>query len=377
MSASLKRTTEVIDLLSDNSDDEKKPPAKPRAKKPKKAQDENTSQRANAAKAPGGHAANQSTSNAVSLKKSAVEKSSMTFNVATYNVWFGPPHPSQRMMALSQCLLARNATDKPLYFVGFQEVTPILWATLKPVLESAGYKVYCQDISEGGYGCALAVLQTHGLKIIQAGWQPYRSTIMNRGFLHARARLPNSEKQVLFTTTHLESFVGNMMGSGQPYTGSPEREKQIQELETFCQNHMKRFPDLSLAMISGDLNWDDERVQSKGADNILTSVLASKEWKDSWFEIREKRRAALMGKNGKVKKKDEPTMYTYDAKESAMLGGSLRRRFDRILLRTQNGIKTDVLDCELIGKEPLYGLTWNKESTWNGRTTTKVRTTME
>ena len=306
-------------------------------------------------------------------------KNQRKFSVATYNIWFNmQANPDERMMALSQALLAQNTSDAPLLFIGFQEVTAALWATLKPMLESAGYRLFCQEeaIYGGFYGCALAVLpQTRGgVKIIQHGFQPYRDdiTCQGRGFLHVRAQLPDSTKQVLFTTTHLESFLPPGQAGPEKYTGSTQREQQVQAMETFCHHHMKRFPDLSLAMISGDLNWDDERIQSTGEDKELTSVLSSKEWTDTWFSIRDKRRLAVMGKNGKVKKKDEPTCYTYDAKDNPMLGGSLRRRFDRILVRTQNGVSTTVEDIELIGREKIGDTTWTKESQWNGRVTSKV-----
>ena len=92
-----------------------------------------------------------------------------------------------------------------------------------------------------------------------------------------------------------------------------------------------------------------------------------------------------MGKNGQVKRKDEPTCFTYDAKENVMLGGALRRRFDRILVQTRQrpgGVvattttttttTTMVKDVELIGREKIGDTTWTKESNWNGRVTRKV-----
>ena len=135
---------------------------------------------------------------------------------------------------------------------------------------------------------------------------------------------------------------------------------------------MNRYPDLALAMISGDLNWDDERVKSEGANKMLTNVLTNKTWRDAWFDVRDRKRRAVADRNGKVKKKDEPTCYTYDGKDSPMLGGNLRRRFDRILLRQKTGLEVDVDDLELIGKDPIEGLQWTKESSWNGRVTRKV-----
>ena len=294
------------------------------------------------------------------------------FCVATYNVWFGAhnlpdcqPYPQERMLALSQALLQRNTTGScPLWFIGFQEVTYILYAMLRPVLESAGYKLFCQDFG-ANYGCAMAILQSPGcgLKILQHGFQPYSVSVQGRGFLHVRAQLPQSTKQVLFTTTHLESYMSREI------TSSAERAIQIKELETLCSNNLRRHPEMSLAFISGDLNWDDERVQSSGEDRMLLSLLSSKEWTDSWLPIRDRRRRAAADRNGRVRKKDEPMCYTYDPKANPMMSGSLRRRFDRILIRHQNGLRTTVEDIELIGKERIGTLTYTKQNMWQGKVT--------
>jgi tyrosyl-DNA phosphodiesterase 2 len=308
---------------------------------------------------------------------------SLQFNVATYNVWFEvPPHPQERMLALAEALFSRHTATKPLLFVGFQEVTDQLWATLKPLMEAKGYTVFCQDLNTMRYGCAIAILQTKDArggqpKILSHGWQPYQNTIMGRGFLHARVQLPHSNQQILLTTTHLESFV-RLQDGRPPYTGARERKLQINELEAFCMKQQDRYPDLSLALISGDLNWDDDRAQSKPADDVLAGPdgVLTTGWKDTWFPVREERRQAVADRNGKVKKKDEPQCYTYDAKENPMLGGNLRRRFDRILLRRKlrgdAKLQLQIEDVELIGKDPIPGLTWTKVSSWNGRETTKV-----
>ena len=311
---------------------------------------------------------------------------STKFNCATYNIWFNmQANPDERMMALAQTLLEQKnrSDDSPLLFIGFQEVTAALWATLKPAMESMGYRMFCQEeaVFGGHYGCGLAVLvregdgSSNGVKIIQQGFQPYRPeiTCQSRGFLHVRVQLPDEKKtQVLFTTTHLESFLPPGQVGPEKYTGSKQRRQQVQEMELFCHHHMKRFPDLSMAIISGDLNWDDERIQSVGEDKPLLSLLSSKEWTDTWFPIRDRKRQAVMGKNGKVKKKDEPTCFTYDAKENVMLGGSLRRRFDRILVRSRDGVNITVSDIALIGRDRIGDTTWTKESNFMGRVSSKV-----
>jgi len=279
--------------------------------------------------------------------KQSNDNNTKKFSVASYNIWFNmEANPDERMMALSKALLEQNTNERPLWFVGFQEVTAALWAMLCPVLESAGYRTFCQEeaIFGGHYGVAIAVLTTPdvGVRILQHGFEsfPRSMSCQGRGFLHVRARLPHSNQQVVFTTTHLESFMPPGQAGPETYTGSAQRQQQVKLIETFCNNHMKRFPDVCTAMISGDLNWDDERVQSTGADQPLLSIISTGGWTDTWFSIRDQRRRAFMDKNGKIKKKDEPNCFTYDGKENPMLSGSLRRRFDRILFRTQNDTTT-------------------------------------
>ena len=255
--------------------------------------------------------------------------SPLDLSMVSYNVWFGPPHPAKRMEALSEAILN---TPGPLpRFIGMQEVTPQLSSFLFPLLEQVGYQVMAQ---EGvAYGCALA-LQVD--QVLDSGFVPFEQGIMGRGILWASAKVQDCN--VLFTTTHLESFVPNYMGT--TYTGAKEREMQLAELKKFCEE----FPNVNLAVISGDLNWDDERKRATGLDKPMLDLL-NNEWTDAWRQHRPT---------------DEG--YTYDSKKSPMLRkGGIRRRFDRILIR---GVSTkfEVTDTELIGKNSISGIQWNKET---------------
>mmetsp|Transcript_5418 Transcript_5418/g.7669 ORF Transcript_5418/g.7669 Transcript_5418/m.7669 type:complete len:476 (+) Transcript_5418:333-1760(+) len=270
-----------------------------------------------------------------------------SFSVVTYNVWFGPPHPSKRMEAISNALMGESSlsssfvdNELPL-FVGFQEVTPELSQMLFPLLESQGYQNVCQDLTSIGYGCSISI--QNGCTVIGSGFVPYKTTVMGRGIVWVLAKLKESDREVLFTTTHLESFMRDYPSRGQTYDGVKEREEQIKQLKQFCEECVEKRPSVDMAIITGDLNWDDERKRSSGADKPLLSVLGSG-WCDAWKETR-------------------PTEdgYTYDSKESQMLKGNLRRRFDRCMFLRRKVKQVSIEQTELIGKDPIPGIQWKKD----------------
>jgi endonuclease/exonuclease/phosphatase family metal-dependent hydrolase len=274
------------------------------------------------------------------------------WQVATYNVWFGPdqegsPHPEERMSQLCRELLETSEPTSmsltpqlPLLFCGFQEVVPALNEPIQRAMQASGYKVYSQPGAH--YGCALAVKcrGPDAVTVLDAGWQGFTETVMARGFLHCRARLPDSEQQVLFTTTHLESW------AGKDHTGMKQRAQQVQEMEVFCNQQFTKYPNLQSAIITGDLNWDDERRSP--VDATMDTVLRT-QWKDAWLE---------------TKSKPKDTCYTYDGKMNPMLGNSLRRRFDRILIRCRSSDNEPPLlvptTTRLLGTQAIPGLTFQK-----------------
>jgi len=276
------------------------------------------------------------------------------FQIATYNIWFQPLHERARMQAISQLLLSKHQSEEdPLWFIAFQEVMEPLSNFLFPALEAAGYNIVRQPQHRIPYGCALAV--HNSLTILDSNFVPYTRTGMERGILYARARLPHTSppQQVLFTTTHLESYAGDIDGSGHIYTGSAERQAQVLELEEFCFQQQEEHPELRAVIITGDLNWDDERARSVGTEPALLSHL-QRPWQDAWIECRSRMTAAQQKQN---------LGYTYDAKVSPMLGGSLRRRFDRVLLLQSN--RCLVRGMDMIGTQALPGLTWEKRNPYN------------
>lgn len=313
------------------------------------------------------------------------------FSVATYNVWFGPPHPEARMAKIASLLSVPRTSNgngavggvggggKPV-FLGLQELTAPLASVLFPLLRSEGYNVVARDdfSAAGGYGCAVAVLTrgaVGGAEVLSSGVRPYSDTIMGRGVVWAHARLGcddkerggSSSREVLFCTTHLESYVPNHPATGMTYDGATQRRSQIQEAASFCAQFARRHGNVKVAMITGDLNWDDERKRSaSGNDPPLLNVLNDDgddddAWIDAW-------RTARGSEDG----------YTYDARLSPMLRGNLRRRFDRCLIRTFGGggggggenegqSGTRIEGAELIGTEPIERLVWRKEKMrWGG-----------
>jgi hypothetical protein len=297
------------------------------------------------------------------------------FKVATWNVWFGPqgdgqPHPGPRMRAIVRLLKEQNNAEVPLLFIGLQEVIDPLAHFLIPALESAGYYIYRQE--GAAYGCAVAVHKR--LEIVSKSWNPYSNTVMMRGYYQVRAKLPskvapNDCPEVVFTTTHLESFTGS------DYTGSKERPQQMLEVENFCNRQvLSKSNPASMAIITGDLNWDDEGMRRKTLDPVMANIFHAKgQWHDSWLETASK-------KSGPSKTKTIES-YTYDAKLNPMLGGNLRRRFDRCLVRSSGGSTDEMArrtnkdgslwvakttDTILVGHDALQDLTWDKKNFYNG-----------
>jgi hypothetical protein len=292
------------------------------------------------------------------------------FQIASYNVWFGPHQqdesgevfPKDRMAAIAQHLQEATVTSSspssPLLFIGFQELTPSLTTYLKPCLYQMGYK-FCSQPFNGGfgggswYGVGLAI--PHETEIIETKFVPFDNSIQGRGMFFVQT------KTVLFVTTHLESW------SGPEYTGAREREAQLVAAASFCQQRMKEqtlsSKSLSIAIIAGDLNWDDERKRSSGRSNSSAPPnrklldLLDDGWKDP----------------------AEAFDYTYDSKENPMLSGSLRRRFDRCIYysrdstmaaRSSDSTKTfRAVEFRKIGKDPIVpSRIWNKRNTFNGTT---------
>ena len=287
------------------------------------------------------------------------------FQIASYNVWFGPPDadakqvfPRERMVGIVESLKVaacqtreREAGEQgerestcPLLFVGLQELTPTLFEYLQPSFQNMGYKLCTQPLGGFGPSYGIGIAVPADLVVLERQFVPYRNSNQGRGFLFVRTQ------KIIFVTTHLESWCGPK------FTGSKEREVQIVEAANYCKKQLKfrSFEGLELAIIAGDLNWDDERKRkpSEAPNRNLLSILPDG-WKDA----------------------GTPFDYTYDAKENPMLNGHLRRRLDRCIYLSASSRDSDPpqssgrnyksVELQKIGKESIPNLVWNKRNSYN------------
>merc|ERR1711862_669056 len=159
---------------------------------------------------------------------------------------------------------------------------------------------------------------------------------MDRGLLWVHGRIDGFE--ILFTNTHLESWVPQR-------NGAKERAEQIQEVKSFCESYALNNPSVTAAILTGDLNWDDDpHPRSRPIDSPLLDLLGSSGI-DAW-------KATNEGNPG----------YTYDAVSNPMLTGYLKRRFDRFLIyfSEYSPCYYQVLSSTLIGTNPIPNLSYTK-----------------
>jgi hypothetical protein len=272
------------------------------------------------------------------------------FQIASYNVWFGPPDeearqvfPEKRMAGIveglqmaSRIKRSDGSKSSPLLFVGLQELTPSLVQYLKPHFQNIGFNFCTQPLGFGGSSYGVGVAVSKELKILEQRFVPYRNTIQGRGFLFVKT------PTLLLVTTHLESWCGPQS------TGAAEREQQIIEVAAYCQKQLDSTANnLEMAVILGDLNWDDERKQKRSIppNRNLLSILPEG-WHDAGTQFD----------------------FTYDAKENPMLNGNLRRRLDRCIYirsqRKEQNYKSDGL--QKVGEKAIPNLVWNKKNSYNG-----------
>lgn len=340
------------------------------------------------------------------------------FTVATWNIWFGPPHPDKRMEHIASIITnqmpstttATSAAYHRPIVVGLQEVTQQLSNTLFPLLQKEGYTILCQPDIADSYGCAIAVQTDNSNKrsvtVRQSGFLPFTNTIMERGLLwvlidivesvsnNVTAQFNHKKKNqsqitsVLFTTTHLESFV-----FGHAKTNLA-RQKQLQQSIQFIEQFLaiQRNAPISVAFLTGDLNWDnndDHEIIGDDASQYPSTPKKQKisnirdppllpfiqsfctlPWIDAYLVT--KSHNNNIGELG----------FTYDAKYNPMLkGGYLQRRFDRCLVQfPSDSRKVDtssssvmmhsqneyVIGTAIHGKEAIPGITWDKPKRSNG-----------
>ena len=88
----------------------------------------------------------------------------------------------------------------------------------------------------------------------------------------------NNGIYMMFTTTHLESSIRNHPTPGQTYDGVTQRASQITQESEFCKVYVNTwFEDgrLEVAILAGDLNWDDKMNRGGDVDQPFISAVAS------------------------------------------------------------------------------------------------------
>jgi endonuclease/exonuclease/phosphatase family metal-dependent hydrolase len=261
----------------------------------------------------------------IDLTSDSDEQHPPELSIATYNIWFGTTgHEDRRMEAILE-----NLAPYAPNLIGFQEVTLNLAQLLCPLLESLDYHTILQPFRS--YGCAVACKVD---KVLQSGFYPFANSQMDRGIVWALVE--KDDREILFTTTHLESYIDASS------TGGPEREAQLLEMTKFCEQCLQERPTVAMAIVTGDLNWDDERPRSSAHNRELMSLVDGTTWIDTYRKVEPK-----------------ASGFTYDQKENPMLGGSkIRRRFDRILVRSRDKDMLRVTSSTIVGKEALPGLSY-------------------
>jgi len=116
----------------------------------------------------------------------------------------------------------------------------------------------------------------------------------------------------------------------------------------YCQKQLNSATNgIKLAVILGDLNWDDERKQKRSVpqNRNLLSILPER-WHDAGTQFD----------------------FTYDAKENPMLNGNLRKRLDRCIYITSQQKTQDYKSIGLkkVGEKAIPNLVWNKKNPYNG-----------
>jgi len=384
--AAAKKQPEVVDLLwTDSSDEEEEDSKLPPPRPAKKRQRSGFTPQQLHSKKRG--PSSTSSAAAAGIKKAPQPSSDSTpgvgsgesplrFQIAIWNVWFGLngqgfPHLNPRMEALTRLIGDQHPQqDKedhnnssgekyPLWFVGLQEVTVESLPLLERGLREEGFNHFVPQsnafVGGGGYFCVLALRKGFdGLKVLESGWRDYQNTDMGRGFCYARVRVGDGEGggELLVATTHLESWCSPQM------TGAEDRRLQLLEWQDFCRQQFARHDDLRACILAGDLNWDDDR---KNPTDALVADVVTIPHHDAWLQYAQNQKFKGQAAKG----------YTYDCKLNPMMGGNLRRRFDRCLVFPRSAShRVACTRTELMGREALPGLYFDKTNSYTGQSKT-------
>ncbi|KAK3150050.1 hypothetical protein QOZ80_3AG0227120 [Eleusine coracana subsp. coracana] len=241
-----------------------------------------------------------------------------TVKIMTYNVWFREEVQLKRRMNALGNLIQHHSPD----LICFQEVTPNIYLLFKKSDWWEGYKCSLshEKAMSGSYYC----MQMSKLPVKSFDRIPFTNSHMRRELCIADVNVGDTIKLML-ATSHLESPCPSPPTWDQMF--SKERVAQANE----SLSHLGGFHNV---IFCGDMNWDDK---GDGPFPLPDG------WIDAWAELKP-------GENG----------WTFDTKANVMLTGyrKLQKRLDRFVCKLSD-FKVDSI--EMIGKEPIPGVTYTKE----------------
>ncbi|CAF0895085.1 unnamed protein product [Adineta ricciae] len=232
------------------------------------------------------------------------------FRVVTYNIWFSEQYQPMRFQSLCDILHRSDAQ-----IIGLQEMTPNILKHL--VAQPFIQEKYCISDPDGRtfygwYGVVLLI--DVRLHISRLDLFNFPHSVMGRRMVLAEIKLDENET-LRIGTVHLESL-----------NNKPQRLAQL----NLCQKVFNRAP--STCILMGDFNFHAE-----GQENV-EQFSALPEWTDVWVNV--------MGPNNPG--------YTFDTHVNSMTkksnGGSDRSRYDRIILRSQTVVPTQI---QILGNKPV------------------------
>ncbi|CAN6305263.1 unnamed protein product [Urochloa humidicola] len=241
-----------------------------------------------------------------------------TFKIMTYNVWFREDMELSRRMDAIGDLIEHHSPD----FICFQEVTPYIYLLMQRSKWWQQYK--CLLSQEMAVLKPYYCMQLSKVPVEKSKCIPFDNSVMGREPC-ITSFSTGEMMQLVLATTHLESPCPAPPKWDQMY--SKERIAQANK----CLEVLGRFRN---AILCGDMNWDDK---GDGPFPLQDG------WTDPWVELKP-------GEDG----------WTYDTKANGMLSGNrkLQKRMDRFLCKLED-FKID--NIEMIGKEPIPGITYFKE----------------
>jgi tyrosyl-DNA phosphodiesterase 2 len=238
----------------------------------------------------------------------------------TYNIWFADVAQRERMQAIGEVIAAASP-----HVVALQEVTPELEAMLRAGSWASSF-TFSPSPRDAAYYTLLAVRRT--FRSVDFRRTPFPGSRMGRDVTSCVLELGGGRRMCV-ATSHLESFISKTQ------TSSRERLAQL----AAALSELSRASSPTDAIYAGDMNWDD------GEEGPMEKRLSGG-WADAWPLLRP----------------GEPGL-TYDAPSNAMLMGGLKKRLDRVVVRSESYAPSSIA---MVGREAIRGVTFIKEDRYRG-----------